>query len=132
MNQTNPNDDLYRAPESQLTNDAEMTPVPRIFSRKRYFASLLLVWIVIPLVASFIAVSTGIDEGGLSSYAENGTSGFHLDSLYVWYISLPMFLWFTFQRVKDTGLSGWFTLLFMLPLINLIIWFWPPQKQFTN
>ena len=116
----------YSTPKSEVLPDVPLTV--RIMTRKKYFCCLILVWVIIPAIASLVVVGAGWGQGGIRSFTSStGSSGYTLDFFYVWYISLPIFIFFTYKRVKDAGMSGWFTVLFSLPIINFAIWFWPPD-----
>ncbi len=100
--------------------------------RRAYLINLFLIFIILPPVVSFMLRTVGIDlpslfninktnEGGHSVY------GYQLSFLEFWYIQIPLFIYITRNRVLDAGFNQWFTLLFMLPLVNMAIWFWPPK-----
>ena len=103
--------------------------------RRAYIFRVFAVFILLPLSAEIIGNAIGYDFGSLSSTIKVDSAGnqiaqgFSLNVLSTWYISVPLFIYFTYKRVTDTNLNPWFTVLFVLPLINLIIWFWPPGKK---
>jgi uncharacterized membrane protein YhaH (DUF805 family) len=124
----------YQPPESDL--DTRSPDYTRDVSkgRRAYVFQLFLIWVILPLVATFLARATGLDEGGVTTTVSKPGDRYqfksvHLDMLYVWYLSFPLFVWVTYRRLQDTNLSPWLTILFILPLINLVLWFWPPARK---
>lgn len=124
----------YQPPESNLDTARENYHRDVSKGRRAYVFQLFLIWIILPLVATFLARVTGLDEGGVTTTASKPGDRYqfksvNLDMLYVWYLSFPLFVWVTYRRVQDTNLSPWLTILFILPLINLALWFWPPARK---
>jgi hypothetical protein len=103
--------------------------------RRAYVLNLFGIFIILPALASYLAHLIGFDISTFTAIAKvdaNGNQiaqGFKMNFLSVWYLSLPLFVFFTYRRVTDTKLNPWFTVLFVLPFINLIIWFWPSNKR---
>ena len=62
----------------------------------------------------------------------HSVQGIKYDLLAYWYIKIPLFIHVTYSRVCNTGINKWFTLLFILPIINLVLWFWPPMTLKPN
>jgi hypothetical protein len=128
--ETNP----YQPPESNLDTKPANETRDVSKGRRAYVFQLFLIWIVLPLITTFLARVTGLDEGGVTTtVSEPGehyqSKTFHLDMLYAWYLSFPLFVWVTYRRLQDTSLSPWLTIVFILPVINLMLWFWPPARK---
>lgn len=130
MEEKNP----YQTPDSELNSGAPEINRDRSRGRRAYLFQLFMIWIVLPALASFIVQASGLGEGGIREMNRSNpdgrviSSGWHLDILYVWYLQIPLFIYYTRNRVLDTGLNPWFTALFMLPVINIALWFWPPKN----
>ena len=127
--------DPYSSPESNVEKEGIKERRETTMGRRVYVINLFLIWVVLPLLAGYLFKAIGIDEIGalkkITTFKDGSQVGvrFFLDSLYVWYISIPLFIYCTFRRVQDTRLSPWFTLLFILPVINIAIWFWSPKYK---
>jgi hypothetical protein len=105
--------------------------------RRAYVINLFCIFIALPLGAAILGNAINYDFSTFSQivkFDENGqqiASGFRFNVLSVWYLSIPLFIWCTYRRVTDTSLNIWLTPIFLLPFVNLVIWFWPPKKQKT-
>lgn len=128
----------YKSPEAELSDSSELDQRPprdETRGRRAYLFQLFMIWIVLPALASYIIPLIGLGEGGVSErvrFDQNGNrvaTGFNLDILYVWYLQIPLFIYYTRNRVLDTGLNPWFTAVFVLPVINIAMWFWPPKYK---
>jgi hypothetical protein len=103
--------------------------------RRSYLMRLFGIFIFLPTCAEVLGNAIGFDFGTFSTIIKvdsNGNTiatGFRMEFLSVWYLSLPLFFYYTYKRVTDTSLNPWFTILFILPVINLVIWFWPHKKN---
>jgi hypothetical protein len=103
--------------------------------RRAYVLNLLAIFIALPIAANIVANAIGVDINVLNYITKPATSseaakfGFGLNLIPVWYIQLPLFIYFTRLRVLDAGLNQWLTILFVLPFVNLLMWFWPTQKH---
>jgi len=133
---SNENNNPYESPASNVEEEMPKVRRDEAKGRRAYVFQLFMIWIILPLIASFIARYFGIDDGGVNKTAKFNMSneivgtGFKLDIFYVWYLQVPIYIYYTRDRVSDTGLNLWFTLLFILPVINFALWFWPPKHKF--
>jgi hypothetical protein len=103
-------------------------------SRTAYILKVIGIFVGIPIVANIVGHYVGFDFSGLSGGWRSTASGhpvysIGLNPLSVWYIQIPLFIRATYLRVLDAGMNKWLTLLFILPVINLLIWFWPPKRS---
>jgi uncharacterized membrane protein YhaH (DUF805 family) len=117
MAQQNVMQNPYGAPRAAVGDAAEEYQPVRIFAvagrigRARY----VVYSIVLTMLIMFVA--------GLAS-AFLGPAGIALMALaYIAVIVLSIML--TIQRSHDFNMSGWFSLLALVPLVNIIFWFIP-------
>ena len=122
------NDSLYKTPNSKIDEPVFVEREERK-GRRAYVMYMFMIWIVLPLLVSFVFGVFGFGEGALSSIEEAGKSTVRLDIFYAWYLSIPLYIWVTYRRVTDTYLSPWTTLIFVLPILNFVILFWPPKRH---
>ncbi|MFT4907060.1 MAG: hypothetical protein ACI978_001135 [Oleispira sp.] len=103
--------------------------------RRVYLGRLFLIFIFLPICIEILGNAIGFDFGTFSkivkvdSAGDNIGTGFRMNIMSAWYLSLPLFIYFTYKRVSDTSLSPWLTVIFLLPVINIVIWFLPPRKN---
>lgn len=118
--------------DQEQNNDRDETK-----GRRAYVINLFCIFIVLPFGAAILGNAINYDFATLSQIVkfdasgQQIASGFRFNVLSVWYLSIPLFIWCTYRRVTDTNLNVWLTLVFLLPFVNLVIWFWPPKKQKT-
>jgi uncharacterized membrane protein YhaH (DUF805 family) len=112
----------YRAPAAAVADASEQYQEVKIFStsgrigRARYIAYSLGLSFLIMLVFGFI--------GGFAS--AGGSGGIGLAAMGVGYLVtfIVMFM-LTIQRAHDFNVTGWLSILVLIPLVNFIFWFIP-------
>lgn len=112
----------YRAPAAAVADTAEEFQEVKIFStsgrigRVRYIACTLWLPFLIMLVFGFV--------GGFLTAMGSQTIGSVI--MFVGY-ALVIILSFmlTIQRAHDFNTTGWLSILWLIPLVNLIFWFIP-------
>lgn len=104
--------------------------------RFSYILSIFLIFVVLNPVLNYVMglIDMTPETQILVHGVKNGHSvyGASFDLLAYWYIKLPLFIHITYSRVTNAGLNKWLTLLFILPVINLLLWIWPPMKLKPN
>jgi uncharacterized membrane protein YhaH (DUF805 family) len=116
MAQQNVIQNPYGAPRAAVRDTEEFQPV-RIFAvsgrlgRARY--------IVYSMVLTFLIMAVAGLLGGLLGPA--GVAVMAVGYIAMFVISIML----TIQRSHDFNMSGWFSLLALVPLVNLIFWFIP-------
>jgi uncharacterized membrane protein YhaH (DUF805 family) len=107
----------YQAPAAAVADVGDQTQPVKVFSvsgrigRARYFAYGFGFYILFGFVGSLLAVPLG--EAGVALMAVTGIAA----------IVLAFML--TIQRCHDFNMSGWLSLLLVVPLVNLIFLFIP-------
>lgn len=125
-----------RARMSALRNSTNYTrnPDENRSNRVVYVASLFGIFLVLPLLGHFIATAFGFNLGVFETvyrFDQQGNvigEGARYNLLSIWYINLPLYIIATRARVINAGFNQWLTVLFILPLVNFVIWFWPAKK----
>jgi hypothetical protein len=103
--------------------------------RRAYVIYLLAIFIFLPTAANIVANAFGFSLDiftyirVVDSNFNLQKEGYYMDILAVWYIQIPLFAYFTYKRTIDAGLYKWLTPVFMLPFINLVLWFWPHKRH---
>ena len=130
--------DLKEKIESELEKRKEKIQEERIGkrmsgSRSQFFGGILMAFLFIPLVAYVLGNVLGIDFGAIDKIfkVKDGEvigSGFRFNLLSVWYISIPVYLYYAYRRISDTNLSNYLLVILCLPIFNLILLFWPSKK----
>jgi uncharacterized membrane protein YhaH (DUF805 family) len=122
MNDANP----YTAPDASLDNEQDELYQPKIFSfkgrlgRLRYLAygigtSFILMLVMMPIMAGTVFF-TGIDAN------QSGLSGMGLILVIPLYVAMIVFsVMFGKRRLNDLNRSGWWFLLFFLPIVNFFM-----------
>jgi len=122
MNESNP----YSAPGAELENAQEALYKPKIISfkgrigRMRYLAysigaSLLLMAVMMPLVG--MSAILGVGAGG-----EAGMSMLGMLGIAVYYVvAILISVMYAKRRLNDLNRSGWWFLLFIVPVVNLLL-----------
>lgn len=123
----------YQAPQSQVDmSEPEVFSKPRIFGvsgrlgRIRYIAysfGITFLWVMLVGILMAIAIP--------AFGAQNQVVMFTLVSLYYLGIFIYMFM-VTIQRCHDFNVSGWLSLVVLIPLAGLIFWFIPGTKGPNN
>lgn len=121
MTSTNP----YKAPSADVNNASTRTYTPKIFSlsgrigRLRYLAYAMASYLL--LLPGAIVVAIGNATGGEGSIIT--MAGLAL--LALGYIALIVFVFaLAKRRLNDMDKSGWFSLLFIIPLVNIFVGLW--------
>lgn len=112
----------YRTPPA-LQSDSPLSAKGR-FGRLSYLAWLfvasVLVYVAVFVVAIIFGVSTAA-IGQAESGALGGISGIAILIFAALYIALLYFMFvFTIRRLHDVNKTGWLSLLFIVPLVNII------------
>ncbi len=122
MNEANP----YTAPDASLDQEQDELYQPRIFSfsgrigRLRYLAygvgtSLVLMAVMIPILGGTMFA------GGLAG-GEQAMGILTMVAMIAFYVaSIVLAVMFAKRRLNDMNRSGWWFLLFIVPLINLVM-----------
>ncbi len=115
------------------TLNEQDSPLPFNYGKAYYFWMLLPSFVFIPLLIDIILSLIGVDLGfvretiGPTKLGSIGTK-ISINFLAVWYISIPVYLFITYKRVRDIGLNIWVFVLFVIPSLNLTLIFWPSKK----
>jgi len=121
MNDQNP----YSTPDASLSSGSSGTYNPSVLSfsgrigRLRYLAyntglNLILMAIMVPLLGA-----TGFMAGGGDMAAMGGMSSILLILLYI--ATFVITIMYGKRRLNDLNRSGWFILLIIIPLVNLLL-----------
>jgi uncharacterized membrane protein YhaH (DUF805 family) len=122
MNEANP----YTAPDASLAREQDELYQPKIFSfggrigRLRYLAygigtSIILMAVMIPILGG--TMFAGGFAGG-----EQTMGALTMVAMVVFYVaSIVLAVMFAKRRLNDMNRSGWWFLLFIVPLINLVM-----------
>ncbi|MCK5809897.1 MAG: DUF805 domain-containing protein [Cocleimonas sp.] len=107
------------------------------FGRLSYLAWYLLTTIVTFVIAGIVMALTGAATGVLTASDPDAilsfyTSGAGIAVLAVMLASLVINLIFFIRRLHDINMSGWFSLLFLIPLVNLIFGIYALAKKGTE
>lgn len=136
----------YSTPEASIDVDPRVaTYQPRFLAlngrigRLRYFAytiglTMLMYAVLIPLMflTGMSGAMTG-DPGAASAVNPivAAVAGLLMFALYI--AVLVMMIGYIVRRLNDLGKTGWLALLFILPVVNLVLWiyvqFFPGQKE---
>ena len=122
MSEQNP----YSTPDASLSTGNSETYNPSIFSfngrigRLRYLAyntglNLVLTAMMIPLLGATGFMASGGDFSALGG----GMSGIAIIIFYI--ATIVISVMFGKRRLNDLNRSGWFVLLFIIPLVNLLL-----------
>jgi uncharacterized membrane protein YhaH (DUF805 family) len=107
----------YGAPRAAVADAAEEVQPVRIFSvsgrigRARYILYTIALPLLIMLVAGLASAALG--EAGVAVIGAG------------WIAMVVISFMLTIQRSHDFGMSGWFALIWLVPLANLAFWFIP-------
>ena len=124
MNAQNP----YMAPDASLELEQEEFYQPKIFSfkgrigRLRYMAYGVGTYLILMAVFMPILGGTMLMGGTLASPGEAGMSIVVMAAMGVFYIALIVLsVSFGKRRLNDLNRSGWWMLLFIVPLVNFLM-----------
>lgn len=120
----------YTAPEANL--DAEKNPVERdeTGSRRAFVIIMFTIWIIVPPIILFVLNLLGFsNEEAVTTYDTQKGSGFRIDLLSAWYLTIPLHFYITYKRIADTSLPIWTIAILWIPVINFILCFWPPKEK---
>ncbi|NVJ66772.1 MAG: DUF805 domain-containing protein [Gammaproteobacteria bacterium] len=131
-------ENVYQAPESDITtHDNDATQPVKLFNAKgrmgrvRYVAYTvgltLLIYMAFLLVALVAGASVGAAGGGEGLTSVLGGAGIILFAAFYIFI-LAITIWATIQRCHDFNVSGWLTLLLIIPFAVFVFWFVPGTK----
>jgi uncharacterized membrane protein YhaH (DUF805 family) len=122
MNESNP----YSAPDAELETAQEALYKPKIISfngrigRMRYIAysigaSFLLMLVMMPLIgmSTFFGAAAG-GEAGMSVLAMLGMAFYYVAAILI-------SVMYAKRRLNDLNRSGWWFLLFIVPIVNLLL-----------
>lgn len=122
MEESNP----YSAPGAELGGSQDTTYDPTIISfsgrlgRMRYLAYNLVVSMLMNLAMIPIMGATAF-VGGMGAGPENMGTASVLATLAVVAVSLVFSVMFIKRRLNDLNRSGWWMLLFLVPVVNLFL-----------
>lgn len=128
------NESPYKAPKSNVGKEAESgtyADADPSGGRVEYVLRLFLIFIVLPYSITLVGRVVGYEvpnilriqaAGGVMKMSANFSS-------WVWLVLIPLFALATLKRLKHMGLSSLLTPLFMLPIINLLLWVWPGRRR---
>ncbi len=116
----------YSTPDASLATGDSGTYNPSIFSfsgrigRLRYLAyntgvNMVLMAIMIPLLGTSGLMAAGGDMSALTS----GIGGIAVIIFYI--ATIVISIMFGKRRLNDLNRSGWFILLFIIPIVNLLL-----------
>ena len=116
----------YSTPDAPLSSENSGPYTPRIFSfngrigRLRYLAyntgvNLILALIIIP----FMGMSGFMASNADMSMMAGGLSGIAIILFYI--ASIVVTVMYGKRRLNDLNRSGWFVLLFIIPIVNLLL-----------
>ena len=116
----------YTTPDASLSTESSGYYDPSIFSfsgrigRLRYLAyntgvNLILTVVMIP----FLGMSGFMASGGDMSAMAGGLGGFAIIIFYI--ATIVVSVMFAKRRLNDLNRSGWFVLLFIIPIVNLLL-----------
>ncbi|MCP4429664.1 MAG: DUF805 domain-containing protein [Gammaproteobacteria bacterium] len=116
----------YSTPDASLSTGSSGTYSPNIFSfngrigRLRYLAyntgvNLILTAIMIPLLGASGMMAAGGDMSTMFS----GIGGIAIILFYI--ATIIISIMFGKRRLNDLNRSGWFALLFIIPIVNLLL-----------
>jgi uncharacterized membrane protein YhaH (DUF805 family) len=141
MNMPNP----YSTPASDLHRDlsdgqndtSSPFSAKGRFGRLSYLAWYLLITIVTLIIAGVVMALTGATTSVLTASDPDAvlsfyTSGAGIAVLAIMLVSLVVHLIFFIRRLHDINMSGWFSLLFLIPLVNLIFGIYALVKKGTE
>lgn len=122
---TNP----YQSPEAQLSTQTQSEPNQSgVFSmtgrigRLRYLAYFMCIYLVIMLLVAIVSIIAAVAIPALGE--NNETAGGILGILMIFVIYVPMLFYgfvYAVRRLNDCGWSGWLSLLFIIPIANIVL-----------
>ena len=132
-----PASDLHRDLNDGQNDTSSPFSAKGRFSRLSYLAWYLVLNIVVFIIAGVIMAITGAAASVLTASDPNAvlafyTSGAGLVVLAIMLVSLVVNIIFFIRRLHDIDMSGWFSLLFLIPLVNLIFGIYALAKKGTE
>ncbi len=124
MNDQNP----YSAPDASLETGQEESYQPKIFSfkgrigRLRYMAYGIATYLILMVVFMPLMGGTMLMGGAMGVPGEAGMSMLVMLAMGVFYIGILLLsVAFGKRRLNDLNRSGWWMLVFIVPLVNLLM-----------
>lgn len=111
----------YQAPRAEVGDASGETQPVKVFSvsgrigRARYVAYGAVFTVLIWIIAVVLALLLGADKAWLAFIA-------------AWLAATAIGFMLTIQRCHDFDVSGWLSLLILVPLANLVFWFIPGSR----
>ena len=132
-----PTSDLHRDPNNDQNDTSSPFSAKGRFGRLSYLAWYLLTTILTFIVAGIAMSLTGAATSVLTASDPNAilsfyTSGAGIVVLAIMLASFIVQLIFFIRRLHDINMSGWFSLLFLIPLVNLIFGIYALAKKGTE
>lgn len=130
----------YSAPESNLVQDLRcneqdtssfFSPKGR-FGRLSFLAWNFIVYSVLMVVVLVILALFGIDEKILMRPDSNDTGAFFIVVFFTVIVCSIILLLFVIRRLHDIGVSGWWTILGLIPLISMVFGLFVLVKKGTE
>jgi uncharacterized membrane protein YhaH (DUF805 family) len=124
MNDQNP----YSAPDASLQTEQEESYQPKIFSfkgrigRLRYMAYGIGSYLILMVVFMPLMGGTMLMGGAMAVPGEAGMSMIVMLAMGIVYIGILLLsVAFAKRRLNDLNRSGWWILIFLVPLVNLLM-----------
>jgi uncharacterized membrane protein YhaH (DUF805 family) len=124
MNDQNP----YSAPDASLQTEQEESYQPKIFSfkgrigRLRYMAYGIATYLIFVAVFMPLMGGTMLMGGAMGVPGEAGMSMIVMLAMGIFSIALfLLYIAFAKRRLNDLNRSGWWILVFLVPLVNLLM-----------
>ncbi len=114
----------YDAPKGNVEQPEEYAEVKILtlngrLGRARYIAYVMGLGLIGGLASGLFGAIGAAAPGGAGAVVAG------VGSIAILIAQIAFMVFWTIRRVHDSNLSGWFTLLFILPLINFVIWLIP-------
>jgi len=122
--------DVYETPRANLgdenADNFPNTEGQRI-NRINFTALNLIVWVYLPIMIYMVLYKFGINLG-FSDSMIGKASVTRMDPFALWYIQIPATLYIITMRVKDLGINLAWCALFIIPIINIPLFFISGKK----
>ena len=115
----------YDAPDAALDTGQDELYQPSIFSfsgrigRMRYLAYGIGINFLLMAIIGFVSAMLGFAGGGLGS-SSMGMMGMGLFGIF-YLVAIVLSVMFAKRRLNDLNRSGWWFLLFIVPIVNLLM-----------
>ena len=119
-------DEIYKTPEENLDVETESDSLNKSsqrLNRINFSAYSLILWVYAPIMVFTVLYKFGINIG-LSDATYGEISGTKIDPFALWFIQLPIMAYFINMRVRDIGIHLAWTIVFLIPVLNLMLFFW--------